>query len=42
MNDTISLYDGLKDAFVWYKYNSDKVNPKTYLNYIDNNFRHDV
>ena len=37
MNDTKSLHDGLKDAFVWYKYNSDKVNKKTYLNYIDNN-----
>lgn len=37
MHDTKSLYDGLKDAFAWYKRNSDRVNKKPYINYIDNN-----
>ncbi|MGN0470913.1 MAG: NAD-dependent epimerase/dehydratase family protein [Acutalibacteraceae bacterium] len=37
MNDTLPLYDGLKKSFEWYKNNSDKVNKKPYLDYIDNN-----
>ncbi|MDE6625198.1 MAG: NAD-dependent epimerase/dehydratase family protein [Lachnospiraceae bacterium] len=31
------LRDGLNEAFVWYQNNSDKVNKKPYLEYIDNN-----
>lgn len=31
------LHDGLKEAFDWYKNNTDKVNKKTFLEYIDNN-----
>ena len=31
------LREGLKEAFDWYKNNSDKVNKKSYLEYIDNN-----
>lgn len=39
MYDTKSLHEGLRDAFVWYKCNSDRVNKKPYINYIDINFR---
>lgn len=37
MKDTKELYDGLKEAFEWYKYNSDKINRKPFLDYIDHN-----
>lgn len=37
MHDTMPLSDGLKEAFNWYKNNSDKVNKKPFLNYIDSN-----
>ena len=37
MSDTKSLYDGLKEAFDWYRNNSDKVNKKPYFDYIDKN-----
>ena len=36
MQDTKPLYDGLKEAFEWYKKNQDKVNKKPYFDYIDN------
>lgn len=39
MQDTKSLYDGLKEAFDWYQKNSDKVNKKPYFDYIDNNLK---
>ena len=32
------LYNGLEEAFVWYKHNSDKVNKKPYIEYIDATF----
>lgn len=35
MQDTIPLYDGLKESFDWYKNNSDKVNKKPFLDYIE-------
>lgn len=35
--DTIPLYEGLKEAFDWYQGNSDKVNKKPMLDFIDNN-----
>lgn len=35
MQDTKALYDGLKEAFDWYKNNQDKVNKKPYIDYID-------
>lgn len=37
MEDVKSLEDGLKEALEWYMNNSDKVNKKAFLNYIDNN-----
>lgn len=37
MSDTKPLYEGLKEAFNWYKNNTDKVNKKPFLDYIDNN-----
>lgn len=37
MPDTKPLFDGLKEAFDWYKDNTDKVVRKNYLDYIDNN-----
>ena len=36
MLDIKPLYDGLKEAFEWYKQNQDKVNKKPYIDYIDN------
>ena len=35
--DTKPLYDGLKEAFEWYRDNSDKVVRKPYMEYIDGN-----
>lgn len=35
---TITLEDGLKEAFAWYLGNEDQVVKKQYLQYIDNNF----
>ncbi len=32
------LYEGLKEAFTWYKDNSDKVNKKPYIAFIDHAF----
>ena len=32
-----TLYDGLKEAFEWYKNNSEKVNKKPLIEFIDNN-----
>lgn len=32
------LYEGLKEAFTWYKDNSDKVNKKPYIEFIDHTF----
>ena len=37
MKDVKSLDDGLKDAYDWYIHNNDKVNKKTFIEYIDNN-----
>ena len=37
MKDVKSLDDGLRDAYDWYIHNSDKVNPKAFIEYIDNN-----
>lgn len=37
MPDTKPLYDGLNEAFNWYKDNSDKVIKKAFFDYIDNN-----
>ncbi len=37
MHNTMPLYEGLKESFDWYKNNSDKVNKKPFLEYIDNN-----
>lgn len=42
MHDTKTLYEGLKEAFAWYKSNTDKVNKKPYINYIDKNFSHNA
>ena len=39
MPDEKSLLEGLKEAFEWYKENSDKVNKKTYFEFIDNNLQ---
>lgn len=38
MPDVKPLQEGLKEAFDWYVHNSDKVNKKPYLDYIDNHF----
>lgn len=35
MKEVIPLSEGLKDSFIWYKRNSDKVNKKPFLEYID-------
>ena len=35
MADEKSLLEGLREAFVWYKDNSDKVNKKPYFEFID-------
>lgn len=32
------LFEGLKESYEWYKYNSSKVIKKDYLNFIENNF----
>ena len=32
------LYEGLKEAFTWYRDNSDKVNKKPYIEFIDHTF----
>lgn len=37
LHDMTSLYEGLKEAFDWYKDHVDKVNKKPYLDYIDRN-----
>lgn len=37
MEEIKPLYEGLKEAFDWYKNNSDKVNKKPFMDYIDNN-----
>lgn len=37
MQDVKPLYDGLKEAFEWYINNSEEVNKKPFLDYIDNN-----
>ena len=36
MPDVKDLYEGLKEAFIWYKDNSDKVNKKPYIEFIEN------
>ena len=36
MPDEKDLYEGLKESFVWYKNNMDKVNKKTFFDFIDN------
>ena len=38
MPDEKDLCEGLKEAFAWYKDNSDKVNKKPYFEFIDNAF----
>ena len=37
MANTKPLYDGLKDAFFWYRQNTNQVNKKPYFDYIDQN-----
>ena len=37
MPETESLADGLREAFVWYKENQEKVNKKPYFEFIDKN-----
>ena len=37
MRDVKPLYEGLKEAFEWYINNKDKVNKKSYIDYIDGN-----
>ena len=32
------LKEGLKEAFDWYIHNTEAVNKKSYIDYIDNNF----
>lgn len=36
MQDTKPLYEGLQEAFDWYRNNMEKVNKKPYMDYIDN------
>ena len=38
MGDTMSLEDGIKEAFEWYLANKDEVNVRPYMQYIDENF----
>ena len=38
MNETISLKEGLSECLSWYKNNSDKVNKKLFIEYIETNF----
>ncbi len=40
MPETKPIYEGLKEAFDWYKDNSEKVNKKPYFDYIDKNLKH--
>lgn len=37
--NTKSLKEGLKEAFIWYKDHADEVNRKSYIQYIDDNFK---
>ena len=37
MNSTVSLEQGLKEEYVWYKSNHNAVNKKPYIEFIDNN-----
>lgn len=39
MPDTKPMLEGLKESFEWYKNNTEKVNKKPYLDYIDKNLR---
>ena len=41
MPDTMSLYEGIKDSFRWYKNNSGEILKKAYMDYIDNNIYKD-
>ncbi len=36
MEDTIPMFQGLEESFVWYNINKDKVNRKAFIDYIDN------
>ena len=38
MHDTMTLEDGLKEAFEWYCANKDKVAVRPYMQYIDEHF----
>ena len=38
MQDVTPLKEGLKEAFDWYIHNTEAVNKKSYIDYIDNNF----
>ncbi len=38
MHDVKSLSEGLKESFDWYRINTDKVNKKSFMEYIDSNF----
>ena len=33
------MYQGLKESFDWYKNNTDKVNKKPYIDYIENELK---
>ena len=37
LGETKALGEGLEEAFAWYRYNSDKVGKKPYIDYIDKN-----
>ena len=39
LNDTITLEEGLKEAFLWYKDHQDEVNKKLYFEYIDEHLK---